>query len=378
MADQGRKNAEKGAAVCAQRLCVGYGAKVVVDDLSFTVSPGQIVTLVGPNGSGKSTILKSIAAQLKLLDGVVTICGEHPEALTEKELAAKRAVVLTERISPELMTCREVVETGRYPYTGRMGMLTDADHAAAERAMEEMHIAHTAQLLFTQVSDGQKQQVLLARAICQQPRLLILDEPTSYLDLSHKLELLSLLKKQVREKQLAVLLSLHEVDLALRISDMVLCIRDGKAWKSGPPEKVLDAQTVRTLYDISYGSYDGAYGSAEMAPVQGAPRVFVIGGGGGGLPVYRRLWREGVPFASGILAENDIEYPAASALASELISVPAFEGISEDAYRRARDVMLRCEQVVCAAVFGTFNERCRQLLIAARSRGLPVREEEGN
>lgn len=362
--------------VRAEELRVGYGEHIVVDGLSFTVHPGQIVTLIGPNGSGKSTILKSIAAQLKILGGDLLLDGTRIEAIDEKEMSKKRAVLLTNRIDPELMSCREIVEAGRYPYTGRLGFLSAADRKAVEEAMEAVHISEAADLPFSQISDGQKQLVLLARAICQEPQLLILDEPTSYLDISHKLELLSLLKRQVRQKHLAVLLSLHEVDLAQRISDLVICIKDGRAQCIGTPEEIFRGDTIRTLYGVAYGSYDGAYGSLELAPCTGAPEVFVIGGGGGGIPVYRRLWREGIPCCAGILPENDIEVPCAKALCTQVILSAAFEGIPDAVYLKAREAMLKCRRVICAARFGSANERCRQLMVTARAQGIPVEMSE--
>lgn len=134
------------------------------------------------------------------------------------------------------MTCRDVVESGRYPYTGRLGILSEADREAVDEAMALTSTTELSGVDFAQISDGQRQRVMLARAMSQQPELLILDEPTSYLDIRHKLELLNTLKKLVREKNTAVLMSLHELDLALRVSDKIVCIDGGKVgarWDSG-------------------------------------------------------------------------------------------------------------------------------------------------
>ena len=136
--------------------------------------------------------------------------------MTNREVSKKLAVVLTERMRPELMTCEDVVSTGRYPYTGTLGILSAEDKEKVKSAMEMVHAWDLKDRDFTAISDGQRQRILLARAICQEPEIIILDEPTSFLDIRHKLELLAILKKMVLEKQMTVIMSLHELDLARR------------------------------------------------------------------------------------------------------------------------------------------------------------------
>ena len=181
-------------------LSVGYNGKALIHDIDISVEKGEIVTLIGPNGSGKSTILKSITRQLKLIGGRVWIESEELDRISQRALARKMAVVLTERMKPELMTCRDVVATGRYPYTGRLGLLSEEDEAMVTAAMERVHALDLSNRDFNATSDGQRQRVLLARAICQDPEIIILDEPTSYLDIRHKLELLSILRSMAKEK----------------------------------------------------------------------------------------------------------------------------------------------------------------------------------
>lgn len=172
------------------------------------------MTLIGPNGAGKSTILKSITRQLKLIGGEVYIDSEEIRKLSYKEMAVKAAVMLTERMKPELMTCHDIVATGRYPYTGRLGILSREDERKVDEALEAVHAQELGIRNFQEISDGQRQRVLLARAICQEPEVMILDEPTSYLDIRHKLELLAILRKMAKENGITVIMSLHEIDLA--------------------------------------------------------------------------------------------------------------------------------------------------------------------
>lgn len=157
---------------------------------------------------------------------------------------------MTGRIEPELMTCGEVVESGRYPYTGRLGILSEKDRSKAAEAMELIRVSELYDVDFTCISDGQRQRVMLARAICQEPEVLILDEPTSFLDIRHKLELLSLLKKLVIEKGLAVVMSLHELELAEKISDTILCIKDGRVDRTGTPGEIFSGDYINNLYGI--------------------------------------------------------------------------------------------------------------------------------
>lgn len=145
----------------------------------------------------------------------------------------------------------------------------------------------------------------------------MLDEPTSFLDIRYKLELLTVLKQLVREKQVAVILSLHEIDLAQKLSDRLICVHNGRIERCGTPEQVFTGDYIRTLYDLERGTYNEQFGSLELERVTGEPRVFVIGGGGSGTALYRRLQRRGIPFAAGVLPENDVELPTARALAVE-------------------------------------------------------------
>lgn len=344
-------------------LTVGYGKKEIVKNLNFTVSPGEIITLIGPNGSGKSTVLRSIASQLSLLSGDLMICGKSVKYASEKEMSKKMSVLLTRKATPELITCGEVVESGRYPYTGRLGFLKDSDRKIADESMELTGISYLKNQDFGTVSDGQRQLVMLARAICQEPEVLILDEPTSFLDISHKLELLNILSRLTHEKNISVIMSLHEIELAQKISDKIICIKNSKADRTGTPDEIFSGDYISDLYGLNSESYNCNYCSCELPRPDKAPEVFVIGGGGTGIGTYRMLQRMNIPFAAGIIHKNDIEYPAASALASVLISEKEFEPVSERTLKKALEVMKQCNRVICCLEnFGTMNALCKKLV----------------
>ena len=265
-----------------KEMTVGYRGVPLIRDIALRVHRGEILPLIGPNGSGKSTILKSLIRQLALIGGTVYLDGKLLQTLPERDLARTMSVLLTEHVRPELMTCWDVAAAGRYPYTGRLGLLSDEDRAKVDEALALVGADELADRDFSCISDGQRQRVLLARAICQEPEVIVLDEPTSFLDIRYKLELLTVLKQLVREKQVAVILSLHEIDLAQKLSDRLICVHNGRIERCGTPEQVFTGDYIRTLYDLERGTYNEQFGSLELERVTGEPRVFVIGGGGSG------------------------------------------------------------------------------------------------
>mgnify|MGYP000905073758 FL=1 len=355
--------------IWTENMTVGYGKTPLIRQIGIHVRAGEIVTLIGPNGAGKSTILRSVIRQLGLLEGTVYLDGMPMKGMGEREIAKRMSILMTERIHPELMNCEDVVGTGRYPYTGRMGILTAEDRGKVREAMELVHAWDLASRDFSQISDGQKQRILLARAICQDPSVIVLDEPTSFLDIRHKLELLTILKDLVRRKKVAVLMSLHELDLAQKLSDYIVCVKGEYIERCGTPEEIFTSSYITGLYGITKGSYYAEFGCLEMEPVKGKPQVFVIGGNGSGIPVYRRLQRMGIPFAAGILHENDVDYPIARALASQVISEAPFEPIREETYDRAAEVLASCGQVICCLKeFGTLNDMNRKLAELGRDK----------
>ena len=247
-------------------LSVGYHGKPLIEDVVLHVQRGKIVTLIGPNGSGKSTILKTIIGQLSKVSGTVFLDGKAMEAHSRNEIARRMAILMTARMEPELMTCRDVVGTGRYPYTGKLGILTSEDRAIVERSLAQVGGLDFADRPFANISDGQRQRILLARALCQEPEIIVLDEPTSFLDIRYKLELLTVLKRMVRENDLAVLLSLHELELAQRVSDTVVCVAGDRIDRIGTPEEIFTRAYIAKLYQMEHGKYDPCFDSLEFVP----------------------------------------------------------------------------------------------------------------
>ena len=160
-------------------------------------------------------------------------------------------MVFTERLKTELMTCGDVVATGRYPYTGRFGLLSEEDRQIVREAMDLIRVTEIRDVDFRKISDGQRQRVMLARAICQEPEILILDEPISYLDIRHKLDFLSMLEEMREKKGLTVIMSLHELELAKIISDKILCLKGEYVLRYGTPKEIFEGKFIEQLFDIT-------------------------------------------------------------------------------------------------------------------------------
>ncbi|MCQ2406408.1 MAG: ABC transporter ATP-binding protein [Oscillospiraceae bacterium] len=355
-----------------KHLCVGYNGKALIGDINIELPKGKIMTLIGPHGAGKSTILKSITKHLTPVSGESFIDSKELGRWDNKAFAQKAAVVLTERVRPELMTCAEVVSMGRYPYTGMFGRLTDDDKLIVEDALKKVHALSLAGQDFSTLSDGQRQRIMLARAICQQPEVIILDEPTAYLDIRHKIELLDILSTMSREENITVIMSLHEIDLAMKASDFLLCVKGDRIAGFGTPEEVLASKSIEALYDMDKGSFDAMFGSVELKKTDGNPEVFVVGGAGTGIVWYRTLQKHRIPFSCGIIYENDLDYPVASRLSDSIVVAPAFTEMNEAQYERALKLLSASKYYIDAgAPRGALNSFNEKLIAYAKEKGIP-------
>ena len=231
-------------------LSAGYERKIIVDGVNLCVRSGEILCLIGPNGSGKSTILKTITRELGKLGGKIFVLGKNLEEYSDMESARHLSMVMTEKIRPEYMTCREVIESARYPYTGYLGLLSEHDKAIVEKAIKTVEAEELSEKLFGKVSDGQKQRIMLARAIAQETEIIVLDEPTSFLDMRYKIDLIRIINSLAKNQKKAVITSLHELDLVKILADRVLCLGQGKIIKSGKPEEIFCGNFIQKLYGI--------------------------------------------------------------------------------------------------------------------------------
>ena len=228
-------------------LNVGYD-KDILENITVSVEPGKTVVLIGPNGSGKSTLLRTVTGLLSARGGRILIGETDRTQMSVKETASKLSMVMTESIRPELMTCRQVIESGRYPYTGMFGRLSPDDRAKVDEAIAFTETEDVADKLFTNISDGQRQRVLLARSVCQDPD--VLDEPTSFLDIRYKIDILTKIRSLSADKGVAVLMSIHEPEIAMKLADVVVAVGDGQVMRIGTPREVFTEDFIRKLYKL--------------------------------------------------------------------------------------------------------------------------------
>lgn len=232
------------------KLTIGYNGRPLIKDIDIEIKKGEIITIIGPNGVGKSTLLKSIARQTDVIGGSIFIDDKELSKMSGNELSKKIAVLFTDRIKGEMMSCFDVVATGRYPYTGYFGILSKSDRETVENTMKLVKVEELKDRDFKKISDGQRQRIMLARALCQEPEIVLLDEPATFLDIRHKLEFLSILEKMKEERKLTVIMSVHELDIARKISDRILCLKGDKIDRFGTPEEVFEEEYICELFDI--------------------------------------------------------------------------------------------------------------------------------
>ena len=234
-----------------EKLTIGYNGKPLIKDINIAIKKGEIITIIGPNGAGKSTLLKNLARQLDPIEGSVYLEDFKLSEMSGSELSKKVAILFTDRIKGEMMNCYDVVATGRYPYTGYFGLLSAKDKEIVENTMKLVKVEELREKDFKKISDGQRQRIMLARALCQEPEIVLLDEPTSFLDIRHKLEFLSILEKMKEDKKLTVIMSVHELDIAQKISDRILCLKGDTVDKFGTPKEVFTEEYIRYLFDVA-------------------------------------------------------------------------------------------------------------------------------
>ena len=248
-----------------QDLAIGYGTPLL-RDIALQAERGKVLALIGPNGAGKSTLLKTLAGQLAAQGGAVLLDGQTLMTYTPNARARKLALMLPHTARTELATCFDVAAAGRYPYTGRLGILSDADRRAVHEALTLVQAEALADRDFTKISDGQRQRVLLARAVCQQPEILLLDEPTSFLDVKGKAELMGILQTLAHEKNVAIIVTLHELELAQKLADAVVCVAPRGVSGVLTPQEAFARENICQLFDLTAVQYAALFGDAEAKP----------------------------------------------------------------------------------------------------------------
>ncbi|TWH57290.1 iron complex transport system ATP-binding protein [Desulfitobacterium sp. LBE] len=236
--------------IATECLAIAYEDKMVVDNLDMQIPQGKITTIIGANGCGKSTVLKAVGRILKPKGGMVYLNGEDIRRLSTREVAQKMAILPQSPQAPAGLTVGELVAYGRFPHQRGMGKLKAGDKKIIAWALEVTKLTELETTAVDNLSGGQRQRVWIAMALAQQTDLILLDEPTTYLDLSYQLEVLQLLYQLNREQGCTIVMVLHDLNLAARFADYMVAIRGGKIIRHGTPEEVMTVEVLRETFQI--------------------------------------------------------------------------------------------------------------------------------
>ncbi len=363
---------EKTVLECAG-LSVGYKNIPVIQDINLSIGKGEFVTLLGPNGAGKTTLLRTLSKHLEPVSGTIIIEGRDIGNIRQAELARIMAVVLTEKVSPPLFDVFQFVALGRYPHTDFLGRLGPRDREVVRRSLRAVHAEELQRREFASLSDGEKQKVLVARALAQEPDILLLDEPTAHLDLKHRMEVMAILRHLCQSQGITVIASLHDVDIASKVSDRVALVKDGAITHFGYPEEVLTSDIVSCLYDFDSACFSNHLGSIELRGDGHRGKVFVVAGMGTGAGVYRMLAKQGYALSTGVLLSNDLDCFVAKGLGAECIVHPPESTIPVETLAQALTKIARCQAVIDTGFHASGAYRNNlQLIEHAAALGKPV------
>lgn len=231
-----------------ENLWGGYGKETILKDISFHIKKGEFLGFIGPNGSGKSTLFRFLSRVLKPEKGQIFFENENISKISLKELCKKVAFVRQDNLIPFPFAVEEIVMMGRIPHLKRMQFETHKDYEIAENALKLTDAFQFRGKKIDHLSGGERQRVMIAKALTQEPALLLLDEPTSHLDIGHQIQILDLLKKFNRENQLTIAMILHDLNLASEYCDRLILLNEGKISKEGVPEEVLTYKNIEEVY----------------------------------------------------------------------------------------------------------------------------------
>jgi len=362
-------------------VTAGYRRQDVLCGLSLTVAEGEWVALLGPNGAGKSTLFRVLTGLHPAAAGTLRLFGRDLRAIRPAERARLVAVVPQELATPMAFTVEELVTLGRLSVLSRWARPVAADRRIMERAMAYTDVLELRDRPYDELSGGEQQRVAIALALAQEPRLILLDEPTAHLDINHRLDILQLIERLNVERKLTVLFISHDLNLAAEFCGRLVLLDHGRIVADGPPAAVLREDLLREVYHCDLRVRPDAAGTPVVAPErkprrippEQTVRVHVICGGGSGTELLRHLRLAGHQVTCGVLNAGDSDARAAAALDAELALEEPFSPIGAAALDRARQLAAGASAVVlCDVPFGPGNVVNLTLAEEALARGARV------
>jgi len=339
----------------------GYQDNNILKGITAEVGSGEFVGIVGPNGCGKTTLLRTISRSLKPSSGEISLDGINVYSISARDFARKVGVVPQETWVAFEFTVMEVVMMGRTPWLGRFSVESNHDREMAMDALRRTGTEDLADRQANALSGGERQRVMLARALAQEPDVLLLDEPTSHLDINYQFEMMDLVKNLNRRTGVTVVAVLHDLNLAAQYCDRILMVGNGIVQAVGAPEQVITPENIQNVYGASvwvrkhpttHRPYviAGVKTAAMDDNLLSAPVVHIIGGGGTGAPLMAKLARRGYRVTCGVLIEGDADHEVAEALGIPNVTLPPFSLVNEDAFKRNLEMIKEADIVVLADV----------------------------
>lgn len=360
---------------------ISYGSIDVCKDINFVVESGQFFGILGPNGSGKTTLLKSISRLLKPKKGAILLDESNIYSMKTLDVAKRLAVVPQTSPITFDFTALEVVLMGRNPHLARFALESKKDLDIAKNAMQLTNTWDFAERPITELSGGESQRVVIARALTQEPQILLLDEPTTHLDISNQLEIMDLLKKLCKTKKLLIVAVFHDFNLAARYCDSLILLKDGKIVAAGKSEDTLTSENVKKVFSVdTIVKKHPITGYLHVIPIsrplnqqQKNLSVHLISGCGTGSPLMKILTDEGYLVSAGVLNLLDTDQETARLLNIQTVNEAPFSPITEEAHK-ANLMMIRKVKVVLVAPtqFGDGNIRNIEAAETALEEGIPV------
>ena len=336
-------------------LQFSYDEDLILKNISFSIQKGEFVSIIGPNGSGKSTLLKNLCNICKPNQGILKIDDMDVDKYKVKELARKIALVPQDTSIAYDFSVFDIVLMGRNPYIGRFEKEKDSDFEITKEALKATNTFHLRDRNINEISGGERQRVIIARALTQQPDIIFLDEPTSHLDINHQIEVLSLLRKLNREKGTTIVLVIHDINLASRYSDKIILMNNGEILSMGSPQEVITRSNIEKAYDLNVIVEENPYtDSLYIVPLslkrekKGTinKRVHVISGGGTGGEILSKLEETGCFISAGVINVGDTDWELAKKLSLNIVEEKPFTGISQEAFRKNMEFIKKTDLIV--------------------------------
>jgi iron complex transport system ATP-binding protein len=356
-----------------------YGSVKILENVYLDVKEGDFVGIIGPNGSGKTTLLKCISQTLKPHKGTVLLDKTNVYSIKSVELAKRMAVVPQESTVGFSFTALDIVLMGRNPHMKRFQMESGKDMTIVKEAMLRTNTWQLAERPINELSGGERQRVIIARALAQQPKVLLLDEPLTHLDMINQLEIMDLVKELCVKEQLIVLAVIHDLNLAARYCSSLLMLKGATVFAAGPVEQVLTSENIKSVFRVDAIVRKSAVtNSLYVIPLTPqklcSPRncfIHIISGAGTGTLTMKALVDEGYKVTAGVLNMLDTDYETAELLKIPTVSEAPFSPISEESQQALREMINNAAIIVVTSVpFGYGNLSNLELALEATKRGV--------